>query len=231
MQTGLTINAAPTLTPDTSEPPSRVDIYPPSPTAAAAKPGGFFSEQGPSFRDILDAINPLNHIPIVSSLFEEATGHKASTVSRLAGGALLGGPIGFVASLASVIFESEIGASPAETLYAAMTGDKVTPASTQVAQADQPPQGSTTQVADAQINPAIHGDAALALASLEPSTQAALATAAQTASARTTTDAAQTIANSTVLSLYGDSGNSAHASYKKAQLLPYLKDVTVSRVL
>jgi hypothetical protein len=231
MQAGFITSRTPS--PTERETPTRVDIYPPPPTEtqASAKPTGFFSEEGPSFRDVLDAINPLNHIPIVSSLFEEAAGHQASTAARLAGGTLLGGPIGFIASLASVIFESETGASPAETLYAAVTGDSLAGAPTQVAQAEPAPDSAATQTAQAAPVTPVSSDAALALASLDQQTQAALSTSSHIHAARTTTDVARASGDDAVLSLYGNSANSAHASYRKAQLLPYLKDVNSSRVL
>src|SRR5262249_24907191 len=90
---------------------------------ATSKSGNFFSAEGPSFHDVLDAINPLNQIPIVSDLFASATDHTPSTASKLAGGALLGGPIGFVANLAEVIFESAKGVTPAQSVYAALAGN------------------------------------------------------------------------------------------------------------
>ena len=83
---------------------------------------GFFGEDGLSFRDVLDAVNPLNHIPIVSDILANVTGHRPSTASKLAGGAMFG-PIGFAASLANVIFESGAGKTPVEAVYAAVSGE------------------------------------------------------------------------------------------------------------
>ncbi len=71
-----------------------------------------------SFADMLDIINPLQHIPGISTAYRGLTGDTISSGARLAGGALFGGPIGLVASLASLIFEQETGADMAQHLIA-----------------------------------------------------------------------------------------------------------------
>lgn len=191
------------------------------PTAVAAAGGstkGFFGPDGPSFRDALDAINPLNHIPIVSDIFANATGHEPSTASKLAGGALIGGPIGFVASLASVIFEDVAGKTPGNAAYAAITGDS----STMVASNDTKP----------KVDTAVEPVDATELASLETAT-GSTADAVMNANLQADAALAATPAStgSAVLDLYGASNDTAHASYKKAQLLPYLRDVNHSSVM
>lgn len=47
-----------------------------------------------SFWDMLDVINPLQHIPVLSKLYRAATGDEIGSVSNIIGGALFGGPIG-----------------------------------------------------------------------------------------------------------------------------------------
>ncbi len=191
-------------------------------TSTASSGKSFFSasNDAPSFRDVLDAINPLNHIPVVSTIYQHAVGHTPSTASNLVGGTLYGGPIGFVASLASEIVDSATGSSPAEKLYAALTGDS----STQVASANS---NGEQQVASLDT-----GSAAAAMALLAPASATAQAAPvdAVTSSNTAAATAASTTGNAAVLDLYGGS-SSAHASYKKAQLLPYLRDVNTSKVL
>ena len=187
-------------------------------SAAVGSSKGFFGPDGPSFRDALDAINPLNHIPIVSDIFASATGHEPSTASKLAGGALFG-PLGFAASLASVIFEDAAGGqTPANAVYAALTGDSATSSAT----TDTP-----TQLAKADT--AVEPVDATELASLEPA--AASTAVAATTRADATLAAAPESTGNPVLDLYGSSNASAHASYKKAQLLPYLRDVNQTKVM
>ncbi len=194
---------------------TKIDITPDKLGATAANTKGFFNEGGPSFRDVLDAVNPLNHIPIVSTIYQRAVGHQPSTASNLAGGALLGGPIGFMASLASEIFTSAIGVGPMESAYAAITGD----GAQQVAQvaANVPEQLASL---DVDTDPA-------ALAALSPAS--AIAAPVEKVTQAVVAPAMKAGANP-VLDLYGAS-SSAHDSYKKAQLLPYLREVNTSKVL
>ena len=61
-------------------------------------------EEGMSFGDVLDIINPLQHIPIISTIYRMATGDEVGMGSRIAGGALFGGPLGiFVSGLTAII--------------------------------------------------------------------------------------------------------------------------------
>ena len=56
--------------------------------------------------DVIDMINPLQHIPVVSSLYQSTTGDTIGSIAKIVGGALFGGPIGAVASIASVAYQS-----------------------------------------------------------------------------------------------------------------------------
>jgi hypothetical protein len=61
-----------------------------------------FGGDGLTFGDILDAINPLHHIPLVGSLYRKITGDEIDPAMRVAGGALFGGPIGALVSAATL---------------------------------------------------------------------------------------------------------------------------------
>jgi len=74
-----------------------------------------------SFADMLDVINPLQHIPVVSTLYRELTGDTVSSGARMAGGALFGGPIGLVASIIGSIVEEETGKDLGANLFASVT--------------------------------------------------------------------------------------------------------------
>jgi len=56
----------------------------------------FAEGDSPSFKDLVDIINPLQHIPVVSAIYREVTGDQPGAAARLIGGALYGGPIGLV---------------------------------------------------------------------------------------------------------------------------------------
>ena len=86
---------------------------------------GFWGEDGFGFDDLLDLVNPLQHIPIVSTAYRAITGDEIAPGPRMLGGGLLGGVTGFMASAANVIIEQETGSDIA-TSVAAMFDDTVT---------------------------------------------------------------------------------------------------------
>ncbi len=63
------------------------------------------------FDDLVDAVNPLQQLPVVSSVYREATGETISIPARLAGGFLFGGLPGLIGSAAMVAFEEVTGDS------------------------------------------------------------------------------------------------------------------------
>lgn len=97
-------------------------------TPAAGKPdsGGL--------SDIMDIINPLQHIPVVSTLYRKWTGDEIGHVSRIAGGALYGGVFGslisgLVSALANVFVEATTGRDVGAHVMAAASPDGIPPAS------------------------------------------------------------------------------------------------------
>jgi hypothetical protein len=67
------------------------------------------TDDGFSFWDLLDVVNPLQHIPVISSIYRHFTGDDIDGPARLAGGFLYGGPIGFAASAANLGMEMATG--------------------------------------------------------------------------------------------------------------------------
>jgi hypothetical protein len=63
------------------------------------------------FGDILDVINPLQHIPLVGDIYRHITGDEIRGASKLAGSTLFGGPIGAAAGLIDLVIEEETGRS------------------------------------------------------------------------------------------------------------------------
>ena len=51
-----------------------------------------------TFDDFIDVINPLHHLPIVSTIYRAITGDQISVHARAMGGGLYGGPIGLLAA-------------------------------------------------------------------------------------------------------------------------------------
>lgn len=62
-----------------------------------------------SFLDIIDVINPLQHIPGVSTIYRQLTGDEISPAARVAGGTLYFGPIGFAISTINAVVETVTG--------------------------------------------------------------------------------------------------------------------------
>lgn len=193
----------------------------------------FFGEDGPGFRDLVDAINPLNHIPIVSSITESVTGHQVSAASKLIGGTLLGGPIGLFAALGNIIFEQETGHSPGGAMVAALAGDD-TEAVTQLAEAETSPHLKEIETAEA-ATPLAPATTPVAEAIAQEKVAAALHKTQENltlAMSQMGGDGEKLgEADAATLALFGRDTASAHRSYQNAQFRNYLSDVTTSRVL
>ena len=78
----------------------------PAPAEGTFQP---FGGDGPTFLDLLDVINPLQHVPIVGPLYRQITGDEIDPAPRLAGGALFGGVFGAVGAFIDVIVEELTG--------------------------------------------------------------------------------------------------------------------------
>ena len=92
-------------------------------TDAKADNVGLFSEDLPSFEDVLDAINPLQQLPVISSFYRAESGDGISIVSRLLGGALFGGPIGFLVAAVNAGIEAATGSDVGEHMIAMFEGE------------------------------------------------------------------------------------------------------------
>ena len=68
-----------------------------------------FVESGSFFENLLDIINPLQHIPVVSTIYRAITGDQIAAPARLIGGALFGGPLGFASASANLLLEEVTG--------------------------------------------------------------------------------------------------------------------------
>jgi hypothetical protein len=62
-----------------------------------------------SFADLLDVINPLQHIPIVNNFYRGFTGDQIKPFARIAGAGIFGGGIGAAAATANVFLEAQSG--------------------------------------------------------------------------------------------------------------------------
>lgn len=96
--------------------------------AAPFKPSGkdppIWGEDGFGFDDLLDIINPLQHIPVVSTIYRDLTGDEIGYAPRVMGGALFGGAIGAAASLVNVLIEDSTGKDIGEHALALLRGEE-----------------------------------------------------------------------------------------------------------
>lgn len=70
------------------------------------------------FETLVDAVNPLQHIPGVSTLYRAASGDNISSFSRILGGTLIGGPMGFAVSAVNALLQEATGSDAGEHLLA-----------------------------------------------------------------------------------------------------------------
>jgi hypothetical protein len=92
-----------------------VAITPKVQTAQADAPSSFLG-------DLLDVVNPLQHFPVVSTLYRAATGDKIGDVERVAGDTLYGGLMGLGSSLANIAFREITGKDFGDTMLSWLDG-------------------------------------------------------------------------------------------------------------
>ena len=88
--------------------------------------GNLFAGGSPTFKDVLDAVNPLQQLPVVSTAYRAVTGDVISPISSLVGGFLFGGPIGLIAAAVNSGLEAATGHDLAGHALAMLTGSSET---------------------------------------------------------------------------------------------------------
>ena len=68
-----------------------------------------YPETSFSFRDVLDIINPLHHIPIIGNIYRAVTGDEIKAPARILGGGIFGGIIGAVAGVINAVISKVTG--------------------------------------------------------------------------------------------------------------------------
>jgi len=98
-----------------------------APASNAANSAGPAAEE-PSIlgfiKGVIDIINPLQHIPVISAIYRHMTGDEINPAAQLAGNILYGGPIGGALALADIAYEKTTGKDFGETKIAGLTDDK-----------------------------------------------------------------------------------------------------------
>lgn len=66
-------------------------------------------DEGFGFFDLLDMINPLQHIPLVNIAYRAITGDEIKPISQIIGGGVFGGPLGVASGLVNTVIKEETG--------------------------------------------------------------------------------------------------------------------------
>jgi hypothetical protein len=94
-------------------------VSPPERAGGAASSGDWDF----SFHDLVSIVNPLQHFPIVSTLYRKFTGDTIKPLERVAGDTLYGGWMGLASSVANLVFEKTTGKDFGDTVLAMIDGD------------------------------------------------------------------------------------------------------------
>lgn len=132
-----------------------------APAASDASQHGFLHT---AFHDLLDVVNPLQHLPVIGTLYRAATGDHIGTLEKIAGDSLYGGLWGAVGSVADTAFEAITGKDFGSTMLAMLTGgDDAKPAAPAAAiavAAAVPQSHDVTALSDAMAAKGVDGDTA-----------------------------------------------------------------------
>lgn len=104
----------------------RISSYAPTVAnpATAVAGDGFWGNDAFTFDDVIDLINPLQHLPILSSIYRGVTSDEISNGAQIAGGSLFGGPIGMFSTAVSVMFEEAPGGDVIDQVAPLFDGDR-----------------------------------------------------------------------------------------------------------
>ncbi len=69
-------------------------------------------EESFGFFDLIDMINPLQHIPLLNIAYQKITGDTIKPISRIIGGAVFGGAMGAASGIITVAIEDGTGKTP-----------------------------------------------------------------------------------------------------------------------
>ena len=61
------------------------------------------------FGDLVDMVNPLQHIPLVNLAYREITGDEIKPVGKIIGGGVFGGPVGMASGLVDAVIKDGTG--------------------------------------------------------------------------------------------------------------------------
>lgn len=134
--------------------PRPVSLAPVASAAASAGPAPAHTAAPSGFLAVLNALNPLQYVPVVGTIYRAITGDTIPEGLRIVGslavGAALSGPIGLVTSIAAIMAEKATGIDPDKIAHRVAVGLGLAtdpPAAAQVAATADPPAPVTATLA------------------------------------------------------------------------------------
>jgi hypothetical protein len=119
---------------------------------AASAPAADAAGQGLSFHDVLSALNPLQYLPVVGTIYRAVTGDVIPEGLRRLGSmlvsGLMGGPIGLAINIATTLAEKAIGIDPEK-----IVADQINPPAAAAAPPETAPPAQTV-AASGPLTPA-----------------------------------------------------------------------------
>jgi hypothetical protein len=109
--------------PATAKPATAISSAAPETVTVTASRDGTDDTGKTFFDNLLDVVNPLEHLPIVSTIYSHLTGDKPNDFTQVAGDALYGGPMGLLSSIGNIVFTHVTGKSIGDTVWSMVTGD------------------------------------------------------------------------------------------------------------
>lgn len=97
-------------------------IHAVTPAAAQKAAASAPQDDGFSFDDFLDIVNPLQHIPVVSAIYRSLTGDEIGEGEKIAGDTLYGGLLGLASSVADTVFKHATGNYLGDTVLSWLIG-------------------------------------------------------------------------------------------------------------
>lgn len=91
------------------------------------------------FSDFIDIVNPLQHLPVVNTLYQNLTGDTMEGFSRVIGGTLYGGPLGTASAVTNEILEDTSGKDIGGHMLAMLTPEENLLVDKQIAQQEEEP--------------------------------------------------------------------------------------------
>lgn len=90
---------------------------------AAINPAAGQNDENYGFADLIDMINPLQHIPLVNIAYRNITGDSIKPFGKIMGGAIFGGPTGAASGVVDAIITKETGKDLAGNAIALIKND------------------------------------------------------------------------------------------------------------